>query len=379
MTKINVLLKTLCPNGVPCFKINDFIDYIQPTKYIVNSTNYDDSFDTPVLTAGQTFILGYTDEKDNIFEASRNNPVIIFDDFTASFQWVDFKFKVKSSAMKILVKKKDINLRYVYYFMKKINYSSSEHSRLWISKYSELLIPVPPIDVQNEIVEILDAFNEKNNALISSINLEIQKRQLQLEFLINQILSFDTSHPHYQLKSLTSFKNGKGHEKVINDEGKYIVVNSKFISTSGQVKKYTDCQICPVFKDDILMVMSDLPNGRALAKCFIVDEDDKYSLNQRIGCISNTTSELDTQFLYRVLNRNKQLLSHDNKIDQTNLKKDDILKISIPLPPKSLQIKAVDQIEKVDLTYKKFISLLEREIELRKSQFDYYRNSLLEF
>ena len=67
---------------------------------------------------------------------------------------------------------------------------------------------------------------------------------------------------------ISDFRNGKGHEKNIVNNGKYIVVNAKFISTDGQIKKYSNKQICPLYKDDILMVMSDLPNGRALAKCF---------------------------------------------------------------------------------------------------------------
>ena len=81
-------------------ELGEVIEYEQPTKYIVSSKAYDDSDEIPVLTAGQSFILGYTNEKDGIYQASKSNPVIIFDDFTTSKQWVDFKFKVKSSAMK---------------------------------------------------------------------------------------------------------------------------------------------------------------------------------------------------------------------------------------------------------------------------------------
>ena len=83
-------------------KLGDLLKYEQPTKYIVNTTDYDDSFETPVLTAGQSFILGYTDETDGIKSASNLEPVIIFDDFTTGSHYVDFPFKVKSSAMKLL-------------------------------------------------------------------------------------------------------------------------------------------------------------------------------------------------------------------------------------------------------------------------------------
>lgn len=110
-SKLEELIAELCPNGVEYKKIGDIADYEQPTKYIVKSTKYDDSFATPVLTAGQSFILGYTDELDNIYLASKDNPVIIFDDFTGAIQWVDFPFKVKSSAMKMITAKPNVLIR----------------------------------------------------------------------------------------------------------------------------------------------------------------------------------------------------------------------------------------------------------------------------
>ena len=84
-------------------KLGEIFKYEQPGPYIVSSTDYDDSYDTPVLTAGQSFILGYTNETDGIKKASPASPVVIFDDFTTSSHYVDFPFKVKSSAMKLLI------------------------------------------------------------------------------------------------------------------------------------------------------------------------------------------------------------------------------------------------------------------------------------
>lgn len=132
-------------------KLGDVLDYEQPTKYIVKSVNYDDSYKTPVLTAGKTFILGYTNEKDGIFKDDL--PVIIFDDFTTATKLVDFPFKVKSSAMKILKVKKDkADVEYLYHVMQNIDFDSSEHKRYWISQFSQLLIPLPSLPKQKEIV-----------------------------------------------------------------------------------------------------------------------------------------------------------------------------------------------------------------------------------
>ncbi len=137
-------------------RLKDVLDYEQPTKYIVDSQNYSEEFKTPVLTAGKSFILGYIDETEGVYEASKN-PVIIFDDFTSASKYVDFDFKVKSSAMKILhlVNPKD-SLRYVYYAMQKIDYVPFSHKRLWISDYCNFEIELPDSAMQNRVVADLD-------------------------------------------------------------------------------------------------------------------------------------------------------------------------------------------------------------------------------
>ncbi|MFV0499173.1 MAG: restriction endonuclease subunit S, partial [Bacilli bacterium] len=132
--------------------MGDLLKYEQPTKYIVNTTDYDDSFKTPVLTAGQSFILGYTNETDGIKSASDSEPVIIFDDFTTSSHYVSFPFKVKSSAMKLLSLKSDNeDFYFVYNTLKNINYTPQSHERHWISKFSEFKAYVPSTVEQNKI------------------------------------------------------------------------------------------------------------------------------------------------------------------------------------------------------------------------------------
>ena len=137
-------------------RLKDILEYEQPSKYIVDSQNYSDEYQIPVLTAGKSFILGYTNETEGVFEASKE-PVIIFDDFTAASKYVDFDFKVKSSAMKILhiANPKD-SLRYVYYAMQKIDYLPFSHKRIWISDYCNFEIELPSPSEQNRIVKQLD-------------------------------------------------------------------------------------------------------------------------------------------------------------------------------------------------------------------------------
>lgn len=137
-------------------KIKDYLIYEQPSKYIVDSDIYSDEYNIPVLTAGQTFILGYTNEKDNIYYASKEKPVILFDDFTCSVQYVDFPFKVKSSALKILKPSKICDVKYFYYLLKNLKINNSTHKRYWISEVAEKDIKNISLEEQKEIRLKLD-------------------------------------------------------------------------------------------------------------------------------------------------------------------------------------------------------------------------------
>jgi type I restriction enzyme S subunit len=134
------------------------------------------------------------------------------------------------------------------------------------------------------------------------------------------------------LSEISDFENGKAHEQFIDDKGDYIVVNSKFISQEGRVAKYSKENLSPLSKGSIAIVMSDIPNGKALAKCFYIDKDNRYTLNQRIGSII-PFEEIDSDYLFYKLNRNKYFLSFDSGSGQTNLKKSEILACPVALPP----------------------------------------------
>lgn len=143
----------------PMVKLGEVIEYEQPTEYIVETENYSDDYNTPVLTAGKSFILGYTNESKGIFPKDKL-PVIIFDDFTTATKYVDFPFKVKSSAMKILRATNKINIKFAYYLIQKISFNVTQHKRYWISEYSNLLIPLPPLEVQREIVTEIESYQK---------------------------------------------------------------------------------------------------------------------------------------------------------------------------------------------------------------------------
>ena len=180
----------------------------------------------------------------------------------------------------------------------------------------------------------------------------------------------------YKLKDIIDFKNGKGHENVVVEEGKYILITSKAISTNLSNYRTTNEQLTPLYIDDITMVMSDLPNGKALAKCFLIDSDDKYTLNQRICSLTVKNRNLVLpKYLYYILDRNPKLLSYDNGVDQTNLRKDDILNLEVYIPDIQRQLEIIDKLEKL----KRIGNLLLIELENRIQQKNYWMNKLFTF
>ena len=142
------------PDNWTFIRLENVMEYEQPTPYIVESTDYKDEYNIPVLTAGKSFILGYTNE---MYGIKQELPVIIFDDFTTESKYVDFPFKVKSSAMKILTaNEKIIDVKYAYYAMQIVECDSYDHKRYWISEFSKKLIPLPSIAEQNVIVKTIE-------------------------------------------------------------------------------------------------------------------------------------------------------------------------------------------------------------------------------
>ena len=189
---LELMSKILNGANIVWMPLGEVADYEQPTNYLVSSTEYKNDYLTPVLTAGKTFILGYTDETNGIYKASEN-PVIIFDDFTTANKWVDFDFKAKSSAMKMITSKDEtkVLLKYIYYWLNTLpsGLVEGDHKRQWISNYAYKEIPIPcpdnpekSIEIQNEIVRIIDTFTE--------LTAELTAREKQYEYYRDLLLTF---------------------------------------------------------------------------------------------------------------------------------------------------------------------------------------------
>jgi type I restriction enzyme S subunit len=195
---------------------------------------------------------------------------------------------------------------------------------------------IPPLPEQQRIVGIIDeAF-----AGIATAKAYAEKNLQNARALFESYLHSVFNRPRKGwgeklLGDVCECVNGKAHEQCIDEKGRFIVINSKFISTDGEVYKKSDKALLLLRPGDIAMVLSDVPNGNALAKCYLVEEADTYTLNQRICVIRSAL--FHTKFLFYQLNRNRYFLSFDNGENQTNLRLNQVLSCPLFLPPISEQ------------------------------------------
>ena len=262
-----------------------------------------------------------------------------------------------------------------YYLLGSIDYLQSLGTGATFKEISkkvveQIIIPIPPYSEQQKIVSELDLLCD----IIEKQKTEIKElEKLSLSIYYDMFGDPVSNEKNWEIKTIgeiASFYNGKAHEKVVDEKGEFILVNSKFIASKGEVIKRTNHQLFPLLKDDIVMVMSDVPNGRALASCYLIEADNTYSLNQRICAFRNYSA--NSIFLFYTLNRNSYYLRFDDGNGQTNLRKDEVINCPVIFPPLALQQQFASKIESIDAMKAKVRLSLKETEQLFNSRMDYY-------
>lgn len=361
-------------------KLDELLEYIQPTKYIVDSENYDDSFPTPVLTAGKSFILGYTDETNGIYFASKENPIILFDDFTTECKLVDFAFKVKSSACKILKPKKDVNIKYVYYAMKNIDIDTALHKRYWISIYSQQTIPFPIPIIQENIVSEIEVINEAieyNEHKIKYLEELIKSRFIEM---FGDPIQNEKAWNSLILNEVTDVRDGT------HDSPKYYDKGYPFVTSKNLIEGKIDFSTCQLISEedylhfnvrsrvddgDILMPMIGTIGG-----AIIVKKDREFSIkNVALIKFTKDNSKINRTFILYILNSD----SMNNYFELTKKGGNQkfialgvIRNIPIIVPPIELQNEFdefVKLIDKSKLIVQQEIKLLNELLEVKTNEY----------
>ena len=392
MKNLETLIQELCPDGVEFVKLGDVLDYEQPTKYIVKCKDYQNE-GMPVLTAGQTFILGYTDETNGIFEASKENPVIIFDDFTTSFHWVDFNFKVKSSAMKMLrvLSERDVSFRFVYYAMKCIKYQSLEHSRQWISKYSQIEIPLPPIEVQTEIVRILDKFTSLEAELEAELKAELDCRKRQYEYYRDKLLSFENVGGQEvewkKMSEVGTFIRGKRFVRTdIVEEGvpciHYGDIYTYYGLTATKAKTYLKPEKAEKMKfaskNDVVIVGAG-ENNMDIGVGVAWLSDEKVAIHDACYIFKSKMNPRFVSHYLRGSNYHLQIKKYVCEGKICSISSKSIGRSLIPVPSLQEQERIATILDRYESLTTSLQSGLPAEITARRQQYEHYRDKLLTF
>ena len=393
MSSSSFMDKLLDGVEVEWLPLGDVSQYEQPTKYLVSSTNYSDEFDTPVLTAGKTFILGYTNEVSGIYKASES-PVIIFDDFTTANKWVDFDFKAKSSAMKMISSGDEDRFltKYIYYWLNTLpsELVDGDHKRQWIGNFSNKKIPIPcpenpkkSLEIQAEIVRILDNFTK----LTAELTAELTARKKQYNYYRGQLLSFEDGEVEW--KALGEIGEVRMCKRILksqtSSEGEIPFYK---IGTFGkEPDAFIPRKLFEIYKEkynypkigEVLISASG-----TIGRTVVFNGEDAYFQDSNIVWIENDESIALNKFLfyfYRIANWG---ISEGGTIQR--LYNDNLRKLPVPIPypsnpKKSLmeQARIVAILDKFDVLTNSIAEGLPREIALRQKQYAYYRDLLLSF
>lgn len=372
------------------YELGELLPFEQPTAYIVKSTDYSDAYATPVLTAGKSFILGKTNETDGIFDQL---PVIIFDDFTTATQFVNFRFKVKSSAMKILHINTNLVIpKYIFYRLQIIQFDHSTHKRYWIQSYSKIKVLIPPLDEQSRIVaRIEELFSELDKAVdtlkTTKEQLEVYRQAVLKDAFDNAQAMCERFTPIEELlvtdrKGMSTGPFGtmlKKHEHKTTgvpmlgieniDSGKFIDGNKIFVTP----EKAAELKSFALKSGDIIISRS----GTVGELCVVPPRMEGALLSTNLMRVSlDCQKVLPEYFIYLfqskgiVLDQVKELCKGSTRIflNQTILKQ-----IQFPIPNVHEQLQIINTIES-RLT---FCDNIEKTVDTALAQADAMRQSIL--
>ena len=344
-------------------KFEDVLQYEQPSKYIVKSTEYGDDYKTPVLTAGKSFILGYTDEKDGIFT---DVPVIIFDDFTTDTKFVDFHFKVKSSAMKILKPTRNTNIKFIFYLMQTIHHKSDTHKRYWISEYAKREIPLPPLNEQNLIVKKIESCFEKIDLAISNFKKSKELIEIYKQSVLSRAFNGKLTNSYlnsWQVKKLGEICDLISGRDLEADKYSssicdypYLIGASNFNNGEVEITRWTNFPAVIAKKGDLLITCKGSIGEMAICKF------GKLHIARQIMAV-RAKDKIFNLFLKYLLHFEVDKIKKSAKGIIPGIDRKIILNLEIPLPPLSEQNLIVSEIEKRFKAADNALNLIEQNLK----------------
>jgi type I restriction enzyme S subunit len=344
--------------------------------YAFPSKNFSTLKGTPLirirdLKSGKSTQTNFIGDFDSAYLVEAGDLLIGMDGEFRCHEWKGEPSLLNQRVCRIKKKSDLLDLRYLFYginsHLKTIEDATGFTTVKHLSSKTILNIefPIPALETQRSVVEKLDKFVESIELLIEqnearSIHLkQIYEHEIERIFFKNI-----NNWPVTTMEKTCDYKNGKAHEQLVSPNGKYRLVTSKFVSTNGVFARRVTAALTPLVSGDVAFVLSDLPNGKALAKAFLVTTETDLTLNQRV--LRVRSENFDSNFLYFLINRNPYLRSFDNGESQTHLKLAQVLACPLFMPDLDTQVASSSRMRELKAVIDDSVQILENKLALLK-------------
>ena len=392
MSKLQELIQRLCPDGVEYKKLGEICKVVNAPKKL-NKKDYQDIGLYPIIDQGKSMIVGYTNDRDVLLPAKE---YVLFGDHTRNIKYYNGTFAQGADGLKILISKDIVLTRFLYYSMQCLTIEDRGYNRHW-SVVSPLPVPVPPLEVQEEIVRILDRFD----VYAAELQAELQARKEQYEYYRNLLLTFNPA-------GCAGEANDEQEGSVTTWGGHSYPIQWKTMGEIGKIKmckrvmknQTTDRGDIPFYKigtfgkkadafisrkifDEYKRLYSYPRKGTILVsasgtigRCIVYEGEEAYYQDSNIVWLDNDESIVLNTYLYhyyQIVNWNTE----GGTIKR--LYNDRFASTPIPIPPLELQEKIVAILDRFETLVNDLSEGLPAEIAAVKEQYEYYRNRLLTF
>lgn len=378
MNKIETLIKELCPNGVEWNSINNYTRSITSPKKL-QKNQYEMSGQIPIIDQGATFIAGFS----NINEYLPHGEYVIFGDHSEHIKFVNFPFVQGADGLKILVCNKNIKPKYLYYCFSNFYKKEKNYKRHW-SKAKETLIPVPPLEIQEEIVKILDKFTD----YVTELTTELTLRQKQYNYYRDKLLSLENEEfESKKLGEVCNFIRGNGlQKKDFVEEGFPVIhygqIYTKYGFSARDTISFANGEIYNKLRKakrgDIIMATTS-ENTEDLGKSVVWEGEQEVGISGDSYIIQTSQNP---RFINYYLQSIHFQLQKEKKVTGTKvirINSKDMVNFDIKVPSLLRQKQIVSILDNFDVLTSNLVFGLPKEIELRQKQYEYYRDKLLSF
>lgn len=368
MNKIETLIKELCPNGVEWNSINNYTRSITSPKKL-QKNQYEMSGQIPIIDQGATFIAGFS----NINEYLPHGEYVIFGDHSEHIKFVNFPFVQGADGLKILVCNKNIKPKYLYYCFSNFYKKEKNYKRHW-SKAKETLIPVPPLEIQEEIVKILDKFTD----YVTELTTELTLRQKQYNYYRDKLLSFKDSEFEVQRKRIGDILvKGKG-TKITASQMRLLHKDGSPIRVFAGGKTFADVDYGEIPEKDIHKETAIIVKSRGIIDFEYYSKP--FTFKNEFWSYTSNDNNINLRYIYHYLIYNQNHFQEiANKMQMPQISSSDTENFIVPIPKIEIQSRIVQVLDNFDAVCNDLNIGLPKEIELRQKQYEFFRDKLLTF